>query len=305
MSNIGNSTLAFYARSTTQMGAIRRDAEALQSQLSSGARLTRSSDDPVAASRLRMLERIDRLAAIDSANAARANDELSLASSTLQTVAQDIVRARELAIWASNQATSPEDRAAIGQELLQLRQAILTSANARDTNGNTLFGGASAETAYTVDAAGAAVYVGTAASGELALGDGQSVTRGVTGPEFINFTSGGASMDLLAFLKDFGEALQSGTGDPVAISTAASDTLKDALGTVNRTQTIIGSRLAWVETVQDRHLVKAESRAAQTADVGGVDFAAAVVELQQAMTVLEASQAGFSRLSSLSLFKSI
>ena len=305
MANITNGTLAFYTRSTTQMSAIRRDAENLQSQLSTGSRLVRSSEDPVAASHLRSLERVDRLATIDASNAARAKDELSLASGALASVAQDIARARELALWAANETISDKERASIGQEVEQLRLSIFASVNGRDTSGRPLFAGESGGDAYQVDAAGNAIYTGTPVSGDIALGEGQKVSRGVTGPEFLNFNAGGSPTDLLAFLKTLSDALQSGAADPVATASSAVDGLDDALEALTRTQTVVGTRLAWIETVQDRQVLKSESRAGEKSELGGVDLATTIAELQQMLTVLEASQAGFSRLSSLSLFDSI
>ena len=51
---INLSTGAFYERSTSQIGTLRAKAESLQQQIGTGERLERSSDDPVAAARLRL-----------------------------------------------------------------------------------------------------------------------------------------------------------------------------------------------------------------------------------------------------------
>ena len=305
MANITNSTLAFYSRSNTQMSVIRRDAETLQSRLSSGSRLIRSSEDPVAASRLRSLDRIDRLANIDAANAARAKDGLSLSGNALASVAEDMVRVRELALWASSDTLSNQQRESLGQEIAQLRLSILASINSRDTGGRPLFAGEADVAAYVLDAGGNATYQGTATSGDVSLGEGQSVTRGVTGPEFLNFNFNGVPTDLLAFMKTLGDALQGGAVDPAGVASGSISGLDDALEALTKTQTLVGTRLAWIETVQDRQTTKSISVAEEKADVGGVDLGSTISELQQMLTVLEASQAGFSRLSSLSLFNAI
>jgi len=305
MTSLTNGTLAFYSRSTTQMGTIRRDAEKLQSRLSTGTRLGRSSEDPVAASRLRTLGRGDRLGTIDAANAARAKEGLSLAAGSLSAVAQDLARVRELALWASTETLSDNQRVSIGQEIAQLRLTVFGNVNATDASGQPLFAGEAGSPAYQLDAAGNAIYVGTPASGEIALGDGQSVTRGVIGPDFVSFDNGGGTTDLFAVMKTLSDALQNAPAGSSADASASLGNLDDALDALTRTQTIVGTRLAWIETVQDRQVAKAENRASETADIGGVDLAGTIAELQQKLTVLEASQAGFSRLSSLSLFKSI
>ena len=305
MSFIVNSTLAFYGRSTSQMSTLRREAEVTQARIATGKRLERSSDDPVAASRLRSLARADRLGAIDAANAARAKDNLSLASGVLSSIGQDILRTRELALWAASETLSSQDRANIGQEIAQLRDTILANLNASDGSGQPLFAGETGAVAYQLDAAGNATYVGANVSGTIALGDGQSVTRGVTGPEIVELTAGGVATDLLAVMKTLADTLQGLGGNPTAAAQAAVGELDGGLEALTRSQTIVGTRLAWIETVQDRQTAKAEHRAAEQAETGGVDLASTIVDLQQKLTVLEASQASFTRLSALSLFSKI
>jgi flagellar hook-associated protein 3 FlgL len=305
MTTVTNGTLAFYRRASLQMGGLRQSAEELQDQLSTGQRLARSSDDPVAASRLRLLSRSDRLAEIDASNAERTAENLELAGNELETVGADLIRARELALWASSDTLGDSERAAIAEELNQMRLRILSSANARDAGGNALFGGQTSGNAYTIDGAGVVSYTGTTAAGGIDLGQGQLISRGLTGPEVFNFTTGGSPTDLFAFLGALVTAMESPTGNPVAAARNSLQGLDDALESVTRGQTVIGTRVAWIEVIQDRQVDQAQTRAGQTSDAGGVPYAETVAELQQMLTVLEASQAGFARLSGLTLFDSI
>ena len=96
MTTIANSTSAFYERSTMDIASLRARAESLQSQISSGSRLARSSDNPVAASRLRTLSRSSELATVDTSNANRASADLKLADTALSSFAEFVTRAREL-----------------------------------------------------------------------------------------------------------------------------------------------------------------------------------------------------------------
>ena len=91
------STSAFYERATRNIGTLRGRAEGLQTALGTGQKLSRSSDDPVAASRLRSLTRADAMAAIDTTNAARAASDLTLTDSALSSFAGHVIRAQELA----------------------------------------------------------------------------------------------------------------------------------------------------------------------------------------------------------------
>lgn len=302
MTIISNSTSAFYERSTLDLAGLRARTEELQAQLGSGERLSRSSDDPVAASRLRSLTRANTLASIDMANSNRASADLTLTDSALSTFADFITRAQELAVQAANGTLTAAQRAGIGTEISQIHSQLVSLANTRDAAGHALFGGEAAGDAYVLDGAGNAVYVGTGAAGELPLGDGQSVTRGLTGPEFLNFSVNGSPTDLLSTMKALGEALQGGSADPAGAARDALGALGAGLDAVTTSQTVVGSRLAWIELTTDRRTNMTELRADEEAEVGGTDFASTVAELQQLMTVLEASQASFAKLAQLSLF---
>ena len=292
------STSAFYDRSTRSIASLRARAEGLQGDLARGERLTRSSQDPVAAARLRALSRADTLAAVDADAANRAASDLQLTDDALSGFTDAIARLQELATQAATGTLNPGQRAAIGQELAQINAGLLSLANARDGAGHALFGGESAGQAYTLDTSGNAVYAGTASAASLDLGDGQSVTRGVTGPEFLNF----GTTDLFATIKALSDALQGGVTDPAGAARTALTALDTGLSTVTTAQTLVGARLNVIDLATDRASQRGEARAIEEAAVGGTDIAATVTRLQQTMTVLEASQASFARLSGLSLF---
>lgn len=296
------STSAFYERATQDMTALRARAEGLQAAMGRGERLARSSDDPVAASRLRGLARGDSFAAINTTNANRAISDLTLTDTALGSFAEYITRAKELAVQAANATLSPAQRAGIGSELAQLHGNLAALANMRDSAGHALFGGETAGQAFTLDAAGNPVYAGTSSAGELPLGEGLSVTRGLTGPEFLSFNASGGPTDIFAIVKGLADALLGGATDPAQAARDALGVLDTGLEAVTTAQTIIGTRLAWIDLTTQRREEMTELRAEEQAEIGGTDMAATITRLQEALTVLEASQASFAKLSSLSLF---
>lgn len=295
------STQAFYERFNRDTAALRGQADKLQAAISSGQRLDRSYDDPVAASRLRILASRDASGAIDQTLAARASSDLMLADAALQSFADSTIRAKELAIQAANGTLSASQRAGIASELEQISGELLRLSNSRDSAGHALFGGEAAGDAYAVDGAGQVTYIGTATAGDLSLGDGQQVTRGLTGPEFLNFSVNGAPTDLFSVVRDLASALVSGS-DPAQSARDALGALDTGLETLTTRQTVVGTRLDWIDLNVERQNRMAELRNTERAEVGGTDLVEAVARLQQTMTVLEASQASFARLSSLSLF---
>jgi flagellar hook-associated protein 3 FlgL len=302
MTLINNSTSAFFERSTQGLAALRKRAEGLQGQLGSGERLSRSSDDPVAASRLRQLSRADRLSDIDVGNANRAMADLQLADSAMTSIASFVTRAKELALQAANDTLTDSQRASIGTELDQIHEQLVSLANSRDSAGHALFGGQVAGDAYSLDGAGNAVYLGTATSGEIPIGDGQGVTRSLTGPEVFDYDLNATPENLLAVIKTLGAALQGVAADPAGAARDALGSLTAGLDNVTTGQTVIGTRLAWIDLTLERHVELSETRATEEAEVGGADIAGSIAQLQEVMLVLEASQASFAKLANLSLF---
>jgi flagellar hook-associated protein 3 FlgL len=303
MTAISTSTSAFFDRAKTDIGTLRKRAETLQEQLGGGDKLARSSDDPVAASRLRILARADSLSDVDRTNSDRANADFTLADSALSTFSEYVIRAKELATLASNGTLTTAQRAGIGEELSQLYGNLVGLANSRDSNGHALFGGESSGDAYTLDGSGNASYVGTASAGNLALGDGQSINRGITGPEFLEFDdpNTGTSTDLLSAIKALGAELKTGAA-PQAAAQDGMRMLDTALDKITTGQTLIGSRLNWVELTNERRTNLGELRADEQTTIGATDLPSTIAELQQTMTVLEASQASFTKLAGLNLF---
>lgn len=300
---ISLSTGAFYERATRQMTSLRSRADQLQQQIGSGERLSRSSDDPVAAAQLRTLSRGQRLAEIDQRNSDVAQSDLKMTDDALSQLTNVIMRAKELATAAANGALSPEQRATIAVEIESLRGSALLIANGRDSAGHALFGGQVAGAAYQSTAT-STTYVGSISADPVDLGEGQAVTPTLTGPDVFNFDVGGTPTDLFAVLGTLALALQSG-GDQVGASRDAMLALDAGLDKVTTGQTVVGARMGWIEMMDQRRLATGELAAEQQANLGGADLAETMTRLQEITTVLQASQASFVRLSNLSLFEMI
>jgi len=298
---INLSTGAFFTRSTRQIGTLRAEANRLQQQVGSGEKLARSSEDPVAAARLRTLSRQERLATIDQGTSDRATHNLQLTDSSLGSIADVITRAQVLATQAANATLPPAQRAAIGIEVEDLRQALLLIANGRDGAGGALFGGEGAGAAY-VESDGVVTYAGSPETAPFELGEGQQVIPGLTGPEVLAFDVDGAPSDLFTVLGQLATALQGDVADPAGAAREALSGLDAGLEKVTTAQTIIGARMGWVELMDNRRLGMGELMAEERDSIGGADLATTITKLQEVMTVLEATQASFVKLSSLSLF---
>jgi flagellar hook-associated protein 3 FlgL len=105
--------------------------EQLQSQLTSGSRITNPSDDPIGAARaMSFQETLDQTNQYLS-NIDQATGWLNTTDNALGSVTNLLQRARELAVQAASDTASTQDRTAINSEVQQLQQQALTLAQSR------------------------------------------------------------------------------------------------------------------------------------------------------------------------------
>lgn len=305
MSFVSNSTGAFFERSLGQMGTLRESLESLQQQIATGERISRGSQDPAAAARLRVLERRERLAAVEEDNATRLAQDLTTGSTQLAGVTSILQRARELAVQAANDTTGPEGRAIIARELAQMEEELFTRANGVTLTGEPLFAGTDGGPAFTRDAAGTVTYAGNTEEGTVAIAPGTDIARGIDGAQVFEFELGGAPSSAFAVLGALTDAMEGGSGDPAAAARGAVEGLDAALAAATRGQTVLGTRLAWVETVRADQVEQGILRAEQASEAGDTDLGEAIARLRQTLTALEASQESFTRVSSLTLFNAL
>lgn len=305
MSSVTNSTGSFFNRSLAQMADLRAGIERTRAQIATGRKFERGSQDPAGAAQLRSVARREALAAVEGDNAARVGQDLGAAATEVEAVTALLQRARELAVQAASTPTGPDGRQAIAFELEQLRQELFTRANGTSLTGEPLFAGQSSGTAFTRDAAGNVTYIGTPESGAVPVAPGTSIQRGLPGNEVFEFTLNGAPSSAFAVLGGLVTALQGGAPDPAAAANAALEGIDTALDTTNRATTILGTRMAWTEQVQQQQGERTIALAERRSRAGDTDIADAIARLQQSLTALEASQSAFARVSSLTLFDAL
>ncbi len=305
MSFVSNATGAFYERSLGQLSELRGSLEGLQTQISTGTRISRGSEDPAAASRLRTLARTERLSEVQEDNADKLARDLGEAGDEALGVANLLARARELAILAANDPTGESGRAAIAEELIQLEEELFDRANANTLTGEPLFAGTAGGPAFVRAPDGTVSYNGNTDIASVPVAPGTDLERGITGAQLFEFDVNGAPTSAFEVLANLTAALQPGAPDPAGASRAALDGLDVAIDTTTRNQTVLGTRLAWVEVIQDNQADRALTVAQQQSELGDTDLGDAVARLQQTLAALEASQLSFTRVANLTLFNAL
>jgi flagellar hook-associated protein 3 FlgL len=128
-----NSLELLYKRQTEMVGQ--------QEQLSSGLRVNRASDDPIASAQAeRAMVRLSRIEA-DQRALETQRSALSSAEAGLGEAIGLMQDAREFVVAAGNAGYTPANRQAIALQLTSLRDQIFAIANRADSNGLPLFGG--------------------------------------------------------------------------------------------------------------------------------------------------------------------
>lgn len=305
MSIVSNSTNAFYGRSLGQMSDLRGSIESLQAQIATGQRLERASQDPAAAARLRAITRSEALREIEEDNAAKLTQDLESAATELEGISEIISRARELASQAGSDTNGPSAREAIAAELEQLSEELFTRANGLTLTGEPLFAGTSGGPAYIRAADGTVTYNGNTSSAAVPVAPGTEIERGVNGTQIFEFDVGGTPNTTFALISGLASALRGGAADPGAVARDAIAGFDAALDASTRNQTVIGTRVAWVEVVEQNQFERSIATAEERSRVGDTDVGDTIARLQQTLTALEATQTTFSRVSSLTLFNAL
>jgi flagellar hook-associated protein 3 FlgL len=258
----------------TGMGRLARTQE----QLSTGRLINRPSDSPTGtndAMRLRAQMSADTQY---SRNASDGLAALGQADSTLQSMSDQVRRARELILQGkSTGSAGPEARTALAAELTQIRESLLTMANTQHM-GRSLFGGTSDNpVAYQPDGS----FVGDANDVDRTVGQGITVTVNVAGPDAF----GTGADNLFNVLTG---AIGNLTGDPTQLG-GDLDKL-DAVATTMRTALAdVGTRYGRVETAMSTLTDANLTSTAALSEVENVDIAKAVVDLQMQEVAYQAA----------------
>lgn len=148
-----------------------------QQRLTTGKRVEKASDDPVAAARAeRALATIARTDATQRSVDASTN-AMTLAESALGDAGDLLQQIRETIVQAGNASYSPQQRSDLANKVQTLRNQLLSVANRSDGAGNYLFGGQGASQPPFIDAPGGVQYRGSS---------GQTTTAGADLPLTVN-----------------------------------------------------------------------------------------------------------------------
>ena len=178
------STSMMHSNALSAMMRRQSDVSKTQTELSSGQRVQKPSDDPVAAVRIMQLEQSKSANTQYGATINAASSRLSQEEQSLTDTQNILQRVRELAIQSNSATLNAADRKTIVVELGHLNNQLLSIANRKDANGEYVFAGLSSGVQpFTLDANNAVSFAGTDAARSLQIGDSQFVQDGDSGQQ--------------------------------------------------------------------------------------------------------------------------
>jgi flagellar hook-associated protein 3 FlgL len=147
-----------------------------QEQISTGRRVNRPSDDPVAAARILKLDQELQRTETYQRNSDLAENRLGQEENALDRSVDVIQRIRELTVQAGNGALSANDRKSVSAELKERLGQLADITNSRDASGEYVFSGFQGATpAFAKDSSGNWVYQGDEGQRSLEIDDGVTV----------------------------------------------------------------------------------------------------------------------------------
>lgn len=265
----------------------------LTEQLSSGNRLTSLDVDPTASALVLNFEDSIQQNKAYIKQADSANAMLETTDTVLQSVNDAIVRLQELAV----QGTGTGDNSAAEQEVLSIKENLLSLANTQ-TNGKYIFAGTQTQTIPFTSTATGADYGGDTETISLDVSQSTSVATNLTGDK-VFFGSGGkdSATDLFRQVTDLATALHNN-----ASTSTIQANLKSILSGVNANLADVGGREAALLQHQDNLDNYNTTLADIQANYQSVDYPTAYVEYAQAQLSRQASLSVLGKTSNDTLF---
>jgi flagellar hook-associated protein 3 FlgL len=264
----------------TDLRRVQERLAAAQSQVSSGKRIEKPSDDPLGAERaMRLSDQLESTTAFRTA-VDESRSWLDATDTALDSLGSIVQRVRELTLQAANGATTPAGRQSIKLEVDQLTEQLKTTLNSA-YDGRRLFSGTATDTPPYSAATGDA-YQGDAGAVVRQIGPGVSVQVNVTGDDVLS--------GLLPTLRTLSTHLQANdvaslqTTDLQALD-AGFDTLtakRGQVGAITNRVDAAGQRLDDVFDVATAYLSKTED----------ADLPKALTDLSAQQNALQAALRG-------------
>lgn len=280
-------------------------------QMSTGKRVNRASDDPVAASQAVVLSQAQAQNSQYATARTFATQRVSIEESTLSQVTTAIQSAQEKIVYAGNGTLSDDDRNSLATDLQGIRDQLLNLANSTDGNGRYIFAGYKTDTPPFDDTG---KYVGGTLNVEQQVDSSRTMVIGHTGNLiFDNATSNAkpdADTNVFTALDSAIAALKTPVeGDETAQDTAlaaidkTNRSLSNSLNNVLTVRAELGTQLNELDKLDSLGDDRALAQTQQMSNLVDVDWNSTISNYTMQQTALQAAYKAFTDMQGMSLFQ--
>lgn len=274
-------------RTTQQIGQQSRLAQEIaraQADISTGTRINQPSDDPIAAARVAEIRRSQADQTVWSRNLETARSIASQADTALGGISDVVTRAKELTLAGASQSASPNDRAAIVQELRNLNITLANYAAQTTPTGQPLF-----PTDAPLRISGSATFLVAATAKRADVFDNVVIPAGTSSLSAII----AAAADAVAL------------DDPSSRQTASQISLTDidaAASHITNQRSSQGVRSTQIDSASEALINSGEQLSEERSSLEDTDVASTVMRLNAKSLSLQAAQQAFAKVNRNTLF---
>jgi flagellar hook-associated protein 3 FlgL len=275
----------------------------LMTQISSGYRVQRPSDDPIASVRLLMIDRDQTMLGQYRSNIGSLSIRMQQNELRLDSMLKTVNSAYDMMVWAIDGSNTSDDLNAMAVSLRTLKDNLLTEINATDNEGNYLFSGTKTDTpaiSYdpTAPVGSRYTFTGNTDKQQVVIGNGVTESANVS------------ANDMEEILNQLDRALEVledpnvDVNDPAtrAVLTACLDAMNAGIGTISSKIAILGGAQNTLTLMDDTHTAMIVSNGQASQMLGELDFAEAYDRLNNYVIAVQGSYQVYSRIMQLSPF---
>ncbi|HGG8854768.1 TPA: flagellar hook-associated protein FlgL [Enterobacter roggenkampii] len=286
-------------------------------QMSTGKRVNRPSDDPIAASQAIVLSQSQSQNSQFALARTFATQKVSLEDNVLAQVNSAISSVREKLVYASNGTLNDDDRLALATDIQGIRDQLMNLANTTDGNGRFIFAGYKTESAPFDSVTGE--YRGGAEAITQQVDTARNMAISHTGRQiFESITSnaeqlpggGYGETNMFKILDSAVAALKTPIENDPAAAAVQNQVIANAqIGIQNTENNIltvvadVGTKMNELEKLDTLGNDRALGQTKQMSDLVDVDWNEAISSYTMQQAALQASYKAFSDMQGMSLFQ--
>lgn len=313
------STSMFFSKNLDNVLRQQDEILRLQSQMATGVRVSKASDDPFAKTTFLASNEALLMTNQFQRNIDYAQSRGILIDTSIGQMLDTMANVKERMIQAANGTLTAADRKNIATELRVNLQQLVNTVNVRDETGRYAFSGIKDNVpAFAVEGQplnnDPAVlnelykFTGSEEVNELQISREIKIPVDVSGAELMTLQDGTPATSYFSLLQQTIDVLEGNTfsGSPVQSAKDAIDILGAKMDQVYDgmlvARTRVGARLRQVEETQLANLALATQYEKTGGNAVGVDFTKSVSDISRMQLSLEAAQRAYSQFSKLSIF---